>query len=29
VSSKKPKKADLRRQQSLSSIKRQDVKIPE
>jgi len=29
VSSKKPKKAELRRQPSLSSIKRQDVKIPE
>ncbi|MCL1474497.1 hypothetical protein [Argonema antarcticum] len=29
MSSKKPKKADLRRQPSLSSIKRQDVKIPE
>jgi hypothetical protein len=29
VSSKKIKKADIRRQQSLSSIKRLDVKIPE
>ena len=29
MSSKKPKKADIRRQPSLSSIKRQDVKIPE
>ena len=29
MSSKKPKKAELRRQPSLSSIKRQDVKIPE
>jgi hypothetical protein len=29
VSSKKPKKSDLRRQPSLSNIKRQDVKIPE
>ncbi|MFB2896487.1 hypothetical protein ACE1CI_26545 [Aerosakkonemataceae cyanobacterium BLCC-F50] len=29
MSSKKPKKADLRRQTSLSNIKRQDVKIPE
>ncbi|MFB2969580.1 hypothetical protein ACE1CD_11450 [Aerosakkonema sp. BLCC-F183] len=29
MSSKKPKKADLRRQTSLSNIKRKDVKIPE
>ncbi|HEY9850228.1 MAG TPA: hypothetical protein V6D28_12260 [Leptolyngbyaceae cyanobacterium] len=29
MSSKKPKKADLRRQPSSSNIKRQDVKIPE
>lgn len=29
MSSKKPKKAEIRRQPSLSSIKRKDVKIPE